>query len=403
SSLCILPRPSRRCSYPLRRTVPEQATLQSFQQTQSCLARAPRSHFRLASSCAQIASGQRPTPLPAPPSRLHQPSLHRRSFRPRPHAPTVLPLPLNMRLSLFLSGLVAASSAIGVYAQIPNADLVDQSPAEPLHHNEKRLGLCLFGVCVGGSIDFDNDVNNCGSTGFKCQTSWANGSGAKCSSGRCMPLNCAAGFTLNTVTASCVNTANDVGNCGTCGNVCSLPGANGHTCSAGVCQATSCISGYGLYSGSCKNLASDSANCGTLGNVCQFPGGTGICNAGKCTLTGCGNGYYSVGGKCQQLNLQTDPLNCGSIGKVCSVPNGVPGCSGGSCTIASCSPGYQLATQGSLLGLFGSSASCTPIDTSSSFQNCGSIGHACAFANGNGVCQSGTCKYTSCTTPGYYL
>lgn len=96
---------------------------------------------------------------------------------------------------------------------------------------------------------------------------------------------------------------------GTVGNVCSLTGASGYICSAGVCQASGCLTGYGLYSGSCKNLATDGANCGTLGNVCQFPGGTGVCSAGKCTLTGCGNGYYAIGGKCVQLYLQTDPLN----------------------------------------------------------------------------------------------
>ncbi|GAA5976144.1 hypothetical protein JCM10908_005397 [Rhodotorula pacifica] len=298
-----------------------------------------------------------------------------------------------MRLSLFFSGVLAISSVLGVAAQIPDSDLVDTTPLQALHSNEKR-SLCIFGICIGGGStpDYSSDVNNCGRAGNCCPTSWSNGRGAQCVSGVCMPGSCSTGWTLNPQTATCVNLASDVNNCGSVGFSCSLFGASAHSCSGGICQATSCVQGCGLYSGQCKDLSNDPANCGKIGNVCQFPGGTGTCTNGACTLTSCGSGYYNVGGKCVQLNLQTDVNNCGAAGKVCSVANGVAGCSAGQCTVASCATGFAQ-----------SGANCVAININTDVRNCGAIGRACSFTNGAGTCTGGVCTYTSCSTPGYYV
>ena len=116
-----------------------------------------------------------------------------------------------MRLSLFLSGFFAVSSALGVAAaDIPDRDRVNFTPLQALHTNDKRA-ICIFGICFGGS-DYSSDVNNCGSRNNCCPTSWSNGRGAQCVDGVCMPASCSSGWTLNTNTASCVNLATDVNN-----------------------------------------------------------------------------------------------------------------------------------------------------------------------------------------------
>ncbi|KAG0657695.1 hypothetical protein C6P46_006251, partial [Rhodotorula mucilaginosa] len=217
-----------------------------------------------------------------------------------------------MRLSLFLSGFFAVSSALGVAAvtEIVERDRADFTPVQALHTNDKRA-ICIWGICFGGSTpDYSSDVNNCGERNNCCPTSWSNGRGAQCVDGVCMPASCSNGWTLNTDTASCPRVLT-VGRSksGSLGNTCSLDGASAHSCSGGVCRATACVPGCGLYSGTCKDLNNDPANCGRLGNVCQFPGGTGTCSRGVCTLTSCGTGYYLSAGKCVQYNLQTDVNN----------------------------------------------------------------------------------------------
>lgn len=300
-----------------------------------------------------------------------------------------------MRFSLALSAVVAlTTSTFAVAASAAaNEDIVgaEQSSNPAVHQHSKRAN-CFFGICWGTTVDTTSDVNNCGSTGNKCPTTWANGSGSQCVSSVCMPGICNAGYALNTATRSCVSTQTDVnnwfvsfplsrptptfrllvlsfGDSGAVGNVCAIAGATGNGCAAGVCYATSCQAGYGLVSGTCKNLANDPANCGALGKVCQFPGGAGACNNGVCTFTSCSSGYYLVNGVCTALNLQTDPNNCGSLGNKCSIANGVAGCSGGSCTVASCNAGYTQQTAYSWFGLFGSSTSCTAVNTQSDVNN----------------------------------
>lgn len=103
----------------------------------------------------------------------------------------------------------------------------------------------------------------------------------------------------------------------------------GSTCVAGICQPTSCNSGYvfNALTGSCQNVLSDLSNwyvefrlkklffsngrvrSGSLGNVCSFANGVGSCTNGVCTLNSCSTGFYKVNGVCTYLNLQSDGNN----------------------------------------------------------------------------------------------
>ncbi|BGP46724.1 hypothetical protein JCM10450v2_002572 [Rhodotorula kratochvilovae] len=309
-----------------------------------------------------------------------------------------------MRYTIALS-LIALTASF-VAADSPVA--ADQSPAPQL---EKRA--CFLGICSGPTTpNYQSDVNNCGTAGNKCPTGWANGSGSQCNSGVCYPGSCNSGYTLNTATRSCVNTVSDPNNCGSIGHVCST--TNGVAgCSSGSCTIASCNPGYKLTttygflglssSTSCAavNTASDVNNCGAVGKVCTFPNGGGTCSSGVCATTSCNNGFYLVNGQCTTLNLATDVNNCGGVGNRCSAANGVAQCSSGSCSIASCNVGYTLTTSYTLLGLLGSSTSCTAVNTASDVNNCGAVGNKCSFTNGGGTCSSGQCTYTSCNN-GFY-
>lgn len=116
-----------------------------------------------------------------------------------------------MRASLFLSGLFAISTALGVAAETsPVTSNADTSPVPTLHTNDKRT-ICFFGICFG-EPDYSSDTDNCGRRGNCCSTSWSNGRGSQCRAGVCMPGSCNSGWTLNSDSASCVNLANDVNN-----------------------------------------------------------------------------------------------------------------------------------------------------------------------------------------------
>jgi hypothetical protein len=130
-------------------------------------------------------------------------------------------------------------------------------------------------------FDLNNDVNNCGGCGNRCNTS----AGETCQSGSCL---CSNGQALNTTA-----------NCGTCGNACQ----GGKTCQGGNCA---CPSGQDTCGGStCLDLQNDPNNCGSCGHACA-QGET--CQGGSCKVP-CGyNSYCNSGEQC-----------CGS--GVCANPN----------------------------------------------------------------------------------
>ncbi|KDE03141.1 hypothetical protein MVLG_06337 [Microbotryum lychnidis-dioicae p1A1 Lamole] len=309
------------------------------------------------------------------------------------------------------------------------------------------LQSCNFGysnmnnVCT--SINTQTDVRNCGVVGNTCASSYPGGTGTACVAGLCRAASCNGGTVWNANSMACQNTATDINNCGSIGNVCSYPSGVAK-CTNGVCSLASCADKFYIVNGACVylNLDWDNNNCGTVRNVCSFPNGVGSCMSGKCTYTSCTGNYAltttSSGTTCSSVNTQTDVNNCGSVGykcpavknsatticsagkcsstctsgfswdstasycrpvsndifncgavgKVCTIPNGTPTCSDGVCSLLSCNLGYQSAN-----------GACTAVDTQTDTNNCGALGNACksSYPGGTGsVCVAGLCRAASC-------
>ena len=227
--------------------------------------------------------------------------------------------------------------------------------------------------CDGTCVDTATDSNNCGTCGDVCPPQLV------CTSSSC---GCPSGQSLCSLGDAeyCASLQIDVNNCGACGRTCS-PGQRcssglccagrqvncGGTCTTcpvgGVCSGTSCDcpSGQTNCGGVCTSLSSDSSNCGTCGNACT--GGT-TCLNGMCA---CPNGTTSCGGTC--ISLVSDSQNCGACGHVC---RGGTTCQSGMCTCPN--------------GTTNCGGTCTSLVSDS--QNCGACGNVC---RGGTTCQGGTC------------
>jgi hypothetical protein len=125
-----------------------------------------------------------------------------------------------------------------------------------------------------------------------------------------------------------VDTQNDMGNCGACGDPCDPLLAS--ECTGGTCTcrgATVCLSTYKCCPGTgCRNIASDTNNCGD----CEVQCDAGFsCVAGECTCGGttCDPGYGCCTGSCR--DIQNDPTACGDCTTRCGT--NAPQCVEGSC------------------------------------------------------------------------
>lgn len=147
-----------------------------------------------------------------------------------------------------------------------------------------------------------------------------------CQSSTYQPPDCLCADKLSNCSGTCMDTAADTKNCGSCGNVCGY----GFNCTNGECvnPYPMCDPGLVLCSGQCIDIKSDVTNCGGCGRACPsyVPNGSYLCVSGTCTIT-CAPGYVNCSGVCRDLS--TDPANCGRCGGVC-----FPGysCAGGACT-----------------------------------------------------------------------
>ncbi|MCU1277078.1 MAG: uncharacterized protein JWM53_624 [bacterium] len=287
----------------------------------------------------------------------------------------------------------------------------------PTNHDTPACssGTCS-GACDPGWADCNNnkktdgcetntqtDTGNCGGCGNTCPA--INGS-PSCAGGSCH-ITCNPGFADcdNNVNDGCeINTSNDPGHCGGCGNICVIPnGVAG--CAGSACVVAACNPGFADCDGNpangCEtNLNSDPNSCATCGHQCTVANGTAGCAGGACTVASCNSGFSDCNGLAAdgcEVNTNVDVNNCSTCGHQCSAANGTPGCAGGVCTVVGCTAGFANCD--------GNAANGCETNLTNDGANCGSCGHNCATTCTGQVtgtaCTASTCGITGCA-PGYY-
>ena len=249
---------------------------------------------------------------------------------------------------------------------------------------------CDNNASTGCEINKNTNTSNCGACGNVCPS--RTNAAAACTSGAC-GIACNTGFldcNSNTADGCEVDKTSDVGNCGSCGHVCS-GGANGTAaCSSGTC-GLSCNGGFNNCNGSCYNLTNDLNHCGSCGTACaSVTNGAPACTFGTCGIGSCNPGYLNCNGSASdgcEVNGQTNPFNCGTCGHSCSgLPNvAVSACTAGACAVSSCNAGFMDCNATGSDGC--------EVNVTNNPNNCGTCAHVCSSK----VCSSSTCQAATCS------
>ncbi|MEZ4394775.1 MAG: hypothetical protein R3A48_27180 [Polyangiales bacterium] len=258
-------------------------------------------------------------------------------------------------------------------------------------------------ACGSNCRDLTNDAANCGACGTSCTGRFANSTpscvGSACALGACTGTfaNCDGNATNGCET----NTATSLANCGVCANACSFANASA-TCSNGRCALGTCNSGFGNCDGIAENgcetnLNTSVGNCRTCGNVCTTttPGLVPVCTAGTCgtALGTCPAGTAdcnAMAGDGCEVNTSTSLANCGACGQACSRANAAQTCTGGVCVLGACNTGFGNCDGDAVNGC--------ETNTRTSITHCGGCGRPCFFANATATCTNSVCGLGTCNT-----
>lgn len=259
-------------------------------------------------------------------------------------------------------------------------------------------------TCCGGAgcRNLGNDVNHCGACARSC------GASETCSGGQCQCAGESGGSTGERCTGAtdtccpgdgCVNTNNDVNNCGGCGITC----GPSETCSAGRCVCSGeagssmgprCTGGDVCCPGNgCRDLSDDAGHCGMCGQAC---GASETCSGGMCQCAGEGGG--STGPRCTGatntccpgsgcVNTSNDTGNCGACGATCGA--------GETCGSGQCRCGPQAGGSGAGELCVGGTPDCCPsvgcVNRSNNNSHCGACDTSCGTGEtcGGGACGCG--------------
>jgi hypothetical protein len=324
---------------------------------------------------------------------------------------------------------------------------------------------------VDEGFNLDEDPNNCGDCGNQCTYDFAFGlcNGGDCEQGACFP----GYIDLNADPADgceyfCIPTAggveqcdgvdndcdgdkdedfdvdDDVLNCGSCGNVCSLLHAT-PVCVGGMCEVDECDPGFvdvnPLVPGcelfctptgaeSCNGADDDCDGMIDEGN----PGGGAACGSsiGECSegITTCSFGtLFCVGEVTDKAEIcnnkdddcdtfvdetfspDTNPLACGPTCEVCSFLHAIPECTSGVCTQGDCTFGFHdidaapgceyecIVTGPEVCDNVDNDCNGTVddgFDLSDDIDNCGTCGNTCSYPHATPLCVAGGCVMGTC-------
>lgn len=241
-------------------------------------------------------------------------------------------------------------------------------------------------VCSNACVKTDDPGYGCAPV--SCSPCAVPAASAACSLGVCVIETCNANrLDCNeSPQDGCeIDALNDPDHCGVCGNACTAPPNMVSDCTAGLCEAPVCVTGFG----DCDSLPG-----GDAGTDAGYDAGDAAdSEAGDAADSEAGDAADSevgspVGNGCETPLLQ-DPNNCGACGKVCPpAANATPECSAGTCVLQ-CAFGFDDCD--------GDPANGCEAELSSDPSNCGLCGKTCSYPHAAGVCASSMCHIGDCS------
>ena len=152
-----------------------------------------------------------------------------------------------------------------------------------------------------------------------------------------------------------------------------------------------CPSDQKACDGKCVSRANPDSGCAADScRPCVIPNATAHCSmTGACIVASCRGDFLDCNEDGDsddtdgcEVDSAHDPLHCGGCdAKPCLVAHGTPGCAGRHCAIALCDSGYRDCNHSAQDGC--------EVDVSSSHEDCGHCGTACATEQ---ICVGGACR-----------
>jgi len=250
----------------------------------------------------------------------------------------------------------------------------------------------------GCEVNLETNALSCGACDHECPA--LPGNSAYCKAGHCGQTTCPEGLgDCNGEPESsgeCETPLDDdVDNCGACGNKCQAVNAD-VACVHGKCVITACHGNFadcarGYADGCETNTDVSTAHCGACNQPCAVKNGSPKCDEGSCQIKSCNGTFRDCDSDPEtgcEINVGSSTENCGACGTDCSgkYAHARSVCSASSCSAPICDPGYGDCTGGIQDGC--------ESDTRQDPANCGGCGKACETAGAH--VSSNACKSSQC-------